>query len=135
MDALDLDVFEIWPVRRLEAKAMGQVIKLQSHAVVFVLFESHAANLDGHRALLHSRFCIASWANCIAEWSPLQRAEIAPRCDKRTVRRQKLTASPPSDGPPAPAWRPADGRRSRPGGHKSAAPAPAPRSQQSCPAD
>ena len=31
VDALDLDVFEIRPVRRLIAEAMGQVVELEPH--------------------------------------------------------------------------------------------------------
>src|SRR5712691_4427412 len=49
MDALDLDVLEIGPVRRLVAEAMGQVGELEPHAVVGVLLERHAANLFRHR--------------------------------------------------------------------------------------
>ena len=48
VDALDLDVLEIRPVRRLIAEAMGQIVELQPHAVLEVLFEHHAANSFGH---------------------------------------------------------------------------------------
>ena len=56
VDALDLDVLEIGPVRRLIAEAMGQVVELQPHAVLEVLFERHAANFLGHGILLFSAF-------------------------------------------------------------------------------
>ena len=45
VDALDLDVLEIRPVRRLVAEAMGQVVELEPHRVVEVLLERHAADL------------------------------------------------------------------------------------------
>src|ERR1700734_4508869 len=48
MDALDLDVFEIRPVRRLIAETMGQIVKGKSHRVVLVLLERDAANLLRH---------------------------------------------------------------------------------------
>ena len=44
VDALDLDVLEIRPVRGLIAEAMRQIVELQPHAVVIVLLEHHAAN-------------------------------------------------------------------------------------------
>src|SRR3984957_11267540 len=48
MDALDLDVLEIRPVRGLEAEAVGQVGELQPHAVVVVLLEHDAADFLRH---------------------------------------------------------------------------------------
>ena len=51
MDALDLDVFEIGPVRRLIAEAMGQIVELKPHRVVVVLLERHAANFLRHLSL------------------------------------------------------------------------------------
>ena len=48
VDALDLDVFEIRPVRRLVAEAMGQIVELEPHGVVVVLLERHAANFLRH---------------------------------------------------------------------------------------
>ena len=55
VDALDLDVLEIRPVRGLIAEAMGQVIELQPHAVLEIFFEHHAANFLGHGILPCSR--------------------------------------------------------------------------------
>ena len=49
MDALDLDVFEIGPVRGLVTEAMGQVEELEPHAVVQVLLERDAADFFCHR--------------------------------------------------------------------------------------
>ena len=51
VDALDLDVLEVRPVRRLVAEAMGQIVELQPHAVLEVFFEHHAANSFGHGIL------------------------------------------------------------------------------------
>ena len=51
VNALDLDVLEIRPVRRLIAEAMGQVVELQPHAVLEVFFKHHAANSFGHGIL------------------------------------------------------------------------------------
>jgi hypothetical protein len=48
MDALDLDVFEIGPVRGLVAETMGQIVELEAHAVGQVLLERHAANFFCH---------------------------------------------------------------------------------------
>jgi hypothetical protein len=48
MDALDLDVFEIGPVRGLVAEAMRQIVELEAHAVGQVLLERHAANFFCH---------------------------------------------------------------------------------------
>ena len=50
VDALDLDVFEIRPVRRLISEAMGQVVELKPHPVVEVLLERHTANFLRHGA-------------------------------------------------------------------------------------
>src|SRR5262249_48794049 len=44
----DLHVLEIRPVRRLIAEPVGQIDELQSHAVVGVLLERHAANFFRH---------------------------------------------------------------------------------------
>src|SRR6478736_3907138 len=52
MDALDLDVFKIRPVRRLITKPVGQVVELESHLVLEVLLEHHATNLFRHFLLL-----------------------------------------------------------------------------------
>jgi hypothetical protein len=49
VDALDLDVFEIGPVRGLVAEAMGQIVELEPHAVLEFLFERHAADFFRHR--------------------------------------------------------------------------------------
>src|SRR5882672_6645012 len=46
MDTLDLDVFEVRPVRRLKAEAMRQVVELQPHFVVGVGLEVDAADFD-----------------------------------------------------------------------------------------
>ena len=48
VDALDLDVFEIGPVRRLKAEAVGEVVELQPHRVVEVALELDAADLHRH---------------------------------------------------------------------------------------
>ena len=48
VDAPDLHVLEIRPIRGLITEAMGQVIKLEPHAVVEVLLEHHAADFLGH---------------------------------------------------------------------------------------
>src|SRR5712691_7118961 len=56
MDALDLDVLEIGPVRGLVAETMGQVGELEPHAVVGVLLERHAANLFRHCPSSVTRF-------------------------------------------------------------------------------
>src|SRR5258708_39089713 len=48
MDALDLDVFEIRPVRRLVAEAMGQVVELEPHRIIEVFLQRHAAYLLDH---------------------------------------------------------------------------------------
>jgi hypothetical protein len=47
VDALDLDVLEVGPVRGLVAEAMGQVVELEPHAVVEVLLERDAADFLG----------------------------------------------------------------------------------------
>jgi hypothetical protein len=49
VDALDLDVFEIGPVRGLVTEAMGQIVELEPHAVLEVLLECHAADFLRHR--------------------------------------------------------------------------------------
>ncbi len=46
MDAFDLDIFEVGPVRRLESKAVGEIVKFQSHGVVGVCLEFNAADFD-----------------------------------------------------------------------------------------
>src|SRR5262249_17998410 len=51
VDALDLDIFEVGPVRGLITETMGQVIEFQPHAVFKVLFKHHAANSFGHGIL------------------------------------------------------------------------------------
>ena len=51
VDALDLDVLEVRPVRRLIAEAMGQIVELQPHAVLEIFFEHHAANSFCHGIL------------------------------------------------------------------------------------
>src|SRR5262249_55021496 len=48
VDALDLDVFEVGPVRRLITETMRQIIELEPHAVVVVVLERHAADLFRH---------------------------------------------------------------------------------------
>src|SRR5271166_3897991 len=50
MDALDLDVFEIGPVRRLEAVAMGEVVELEPHGIDEIALELDAPNRDRHSA-------------------------------------------------------------------------------------
>src|SRR5581483_164767 len=48
VDAFDLDVLEIGPVRRLVPEPMGQVVELEPHRVLEVLLERYAADLLGH---------------------------------------------------------------------------------------
>jgi hypothetical protein len=48
VDALDLGVLELRPVRVLEAEAVAEVLELQPHAVVEISLELDAANL-AHR--------------------------------------------------------------------------------------
>src|SRR5262249_2464404 len=48
VDALDLDVLEIGPVRGLVSEAVGQVVELEPHAVVQALLERDAADFLGH---------------------------------------------------------------------------------------
>src|SRR5262249_48818863 len=48
VNALDLDVLEIGPVRRLIAEAMRQIVELQPHAVVVVLLERDTTNFCYH---------------------------------------------------------------------------------------
>ena len=48
MDALDLDIFEVGPIRGLIAETMREVVELEPHAVGEVLLERHAANLFCH---------------------------------------------------------------------------------------
>src|SRR3974390_1351233 len=50
MEACDVDVFEVWPIRRLIAEAVRQVVELQSHRVVFVFFKCDPANCLRHGA-------------------------------------------------------------------------------------
>src|SRR4029077_5860452 len=51
VDALDLDVLEIRPVRRLITKTMRQVVELQPHRVVEVFLERDATYLLDHQSL------------------------------------------------------------------------------------
>ncbi len=51
VDALDLHVLEVRPVRGLIAEAVGQVVELQPHAVLQIFFERHAANFFCHGSL------------------------------------------------------------------------------------
>jgi hypothetical protein len=51
VDAFDLDVFEVRPVRGLIAEAMGQIDEFQPHAVFQIFFEHHAANFFRHGIL------------------------------------------------------------------------------------
>src|SRR5476651_1768462 len=46
MDALDLDIFEVGPVRRLESEAVREIVEFQSHRIVGVCLEFNAADLD-----------------------------------------------------------------------------------------
>ncbi len=55
MDALDLDVFEIGPVRRLITEPVRQIVELKPHRIVEVLLEHHATNF-----LRHFRFSLGS---------------------------------------------------------------------------
>src|SRR6516165_9533269 len=64
MDALDANVLEIGPVRRLITKAVGQVVKLKPHAVVEVLLECDATDFLCHRNLSHCRWTMS--ATCLA---------------------------------------------------------------------
>src|SRR6516162_3862389 len=48
MDALNLDVFEVRPVRRLITEAMRQVVEFQTHRIAFVFFKRHPANCLRH---------------------------------------------------------------------------------------
>ena len=48
MNAFDLDVFEIRPVRRLITETMGQIVERKSHRVVLVFLERDPAYLLGH---------------------------------------------------------------------------------------
>ena len=66
VDALDLHVLEVRPVRGLIAEAMGQVIELQPHAVLEIFFEHHAANSFGHGILPLSLFVsCCEWAAAV----------------------------------------------------------------------
>src|SRR4029077_10178702 len=75
MDALDLDVFEVRPVRRLIAETMGEVVEGEPHGVVLVLLERDAANLLRYSRLPPScgppscggvrPLCTRIWYNCI----------------------------------------------------------------------
>jgi hypothetical protein len=49
VDALDLHVLEIRPVRGLVAEAMRQVVELEPHAVVEVLLQRDATDFFRHR--------------------------------------------------------------------------------------
>src|SRR5262249_21132962 len=80
MDALDANVLEIGPVRRLITKAVGQVVKLKPHAVVEVLLECDATDFLCHRNLSHCRWTMS--ATCLALRS-FDRVEIALRYKKR----------------------------------------------------
>ena len=48
VDALDLDVLEIGPVRRLVTEPMRQIVELKPHLVLEVLLEHHATNFLRH---------------------------------------------------------------------------------------
>ena len=48
VDALDLDVFEIRPVRRLKSEAMREIVEFQPHRVVEVALEFDAADFHRH---------------------------------------------------------------------------------------
>src|SRR5439155_24324104 len=48
VDALDLHVLEVGPVRGLIAEPMGQVVELEPHVVLEVLLERHATDFLGH---------------------------------------------------------------------------------------
>ena len=50
MDALDLGVLEIGPVRVLETEAVAQVVELQAHAVVEITLEFDTANFDHQKS-------------------------------------------------------------------------------------
>src|SRR6266576_1303028 len=49
MDALDLDVFEVGPVRGLVTETVRQVVELEPHAVGQILLEHDAADFFRHR--------------------------------------------------------------------------------------
>src|ERR1700758_5148397 len=48
VNALNLDVFEIRPIRRLKSETMRQVLELKTHRIVAVGLEIDAANRYGH---------------------------------------------------------------------------------------
>ena len=52
VDALDLDVLEVGPVRGLIAEPMRQVVELKPHVVLEVLLERHATNFLRHACVL-----------------------------------------------------------------------------------
>src|SRR6185312_6168048 len=94
VDALDLDVLEIGPVRRLVPEPMGQVVELKPHVVLEVLLEHHATNSLRH--------CYASCAqaHCFGGHdiqacpTALQNAEIKSRKERWSRRsRSKNTSS------------------------------------------
>ena len=102
VDALDLDVLEIRPVRRLIAEAMGQIVELQPHAVFEVFLEHHAANSFGHGILpvLFARLRLLSFAAqaqaaaeficaCMACLVAIRRSAIIARRFGETLRRHR----------------------------------------------
>src|SRR5262245_20222443 len=126
VDAFDLDVFEIRPVGRLIAEAMGQVIELESHAVVVVLFEHHAANFFCHGTFLPNATDAACgrllpFPSLSQNMVRLYRNTVT-RATPACVRRRR-----PPDALPGPFWWRAAAPRSAPYALRSAGSAPAPR--------
>ena len=52
VDAFDLDVFEIRPIRALEAPSVRQVVKIEPHRILQIRLELDPPNHDHSRPLL-----------------------------------------------------------------------------------
>jgi hypothetical protein len=46
MDALDLHVLKIWPIRRLKTEPVGQIVEFDSQGIFEIVFEFDAADVD-----------------------------------------------------------------------------------------
>ena len=65
MFPVDLNVFEVWPVRTLEPVAMAQVHKLEPHVIVVIFLELDSANFNDHHTLpVIQVSCFALWCAC-----------------------------------------------------------------------
>src|SRR5215468_3372530 len=78
VNALDLDVLEVGPVRGLVTEAMGQVVELEPHAVVVVLLERDAADFLGHGTPPYTRIMVRLYCELVQHVMPPPRRDAPP---------------------------------------------------------